>query len=113
MKYFLDTNVIADSIRGKSPAIAGHFCKIHSSDIYVSAIVVAELEFGAAHSLDYHKNKALYEEFIRDFKIVPFERAYSEIYGKIRQHLTSAGSVNFCRELKPSFLNADFKNSIS
>ena len=93
MKYFLDTNVIADSIRGKSKNIPTHFAKIHSSDIYVSAIVVAELEFGAKHSSNYQKNKDLYEDFISDFQIVPFEKSYSEKYGKIRQFLTASGQV--------------------
>lgn len=93
MKYFLDTNVIADAIRGKKPNLATHFTKIQAKDIYVSAIVVAELEFGAAHSSDYQRNKDLYEDFISDFAVVPFGKEYSEAYGRIRQHLTSKGQI--------------------
>ena len=93
MKYFLDTNVIADAIRGKKPNIASHFAKIPPKDIYVSAIVVAELEYGAAHSPDYRKNKALYEDFISDFAVIPFEKEYAGIYGEIRQYLTARGQV--------------------
>ena len=92
MKYFLDTNVIADSIRGKKQRLFDYFSRISASDIYVSAIVVAELEFGAAHSNDYAKNKRLYEDFITDFTVVPFEKSHSVVYGEIRHYLTAKGT---------------------
>lgn len=41
-----------------------HFENTFSTDIYVPSIVVAELEYGAAHSANYEKNKSLYEKFI-------------------------------------------------
>lgn len=49
-KYFLDTNVIIDAMKGKNANIMQHFLKVPSSSIYVPAIVLAELEFGAKHS---------------------------------------------------------------
>ena len=61
MKYFLDTNVIIDMLKGKHPCMFKHFEKTYSTDIRIPAIVVAELEYGAAHSADYEKNKSLYE----------------------------------------------------
>lgn len=91
MSYFLDTNVIIDAIRNKNPFIRAHFEKTFSSDIFISSIVVAELEFGAAHSKNYEQNKILFEHFIKEFTIVPFVRDYCAIYGKIRQDLTKIG----------------------
>ena len=55
MKYFLDTNVIIDMLKGKHSCMLRHFENIYSTDIYVPAIVVAELEYGAAHSVNYEK----------------------------------------------------------
>ncbi len=69
-----------------------HFENIYSTDIYVPAIVVAELEYGAAHSVNYEKNKSLYEKFISNFSIIPFDRKCSLPYGKIRQNLNAVGT---------------------
>ncbi|MBP5176512.1 MAG: type II toxin-antitoxin system VapC family toxin [Treponema sp.] len=93
MKYFLDTNVIIDAIKNKSPCLRQHFEETYTTDIFVSSIVVAELEFGAAHSNDYSRNKALYEQFIKDFAIVPFEKQYCTPYGELRHYLTKSGQV--------------------
>lgn len=93
MKYFLDTNVIIDGIHGKNANIKTHFESVMSSDIYVSSIVIAELEFGAKHSKDYILNKILYEQFIKDFTEVPFIKAYSGVYGELRHDLTARGIV--------------------
>ena len=92
MKYFLDTNVIIDMLKGKHPCMFKHFEKTYSTDIRVPAIVVAELEYGAAHSTDYEKNKSLYERFISNFVIIPFGKKCSKPYGKIRQDLNTAGT---------------------
>ena len=92
MKYFLDTNVIIDMLKGKHSCMLRHFENIYSTDIYVPAIVVAELEYGAAHSVNYEKNKSLYEKFISNFSIIPFDRKCSLPYGKIRQDLNTAGT---------------------
>ena len=93
MKYFLDTNVIIDAIRNKHTAVIRHFEEIYASDIFVSSIVVAELEFGAVHSRNYFENKALYEQFIQDFNIVPFIRNYCADYGRIRHELSQKGQI--------------------
>ena len=93
MKYFLDTNVIIDAIKNKRPLLKQHFEQTYTTDIFVSSIVVSELEFGAAHSNDYLKNKTLYELFIKDFTLVPYEKEYSFEYGKLRQYLTKTGQV--------------------
>ena len=92
MKYFLDTNVIIDMLKGKHSCMLKHFENIYSTDIYVPAIVVAELEYGAAHSVNYEKNKSLYEKFISNFSIIPFDRKCILPYGKIRQDLNAAGT---------------------
>ena len=92
MKYFLDTNVIIDMLKGKHPCMFRHFENTYSTDIYVPSVVVAELEYGAAHSADYEKNKSLYERFISNFAIIPFDKKCCKPYGTIRQDLNAAGT---------------------
>ncbi len=93
MKYFLDTNVIIDALKGKSKNIRSHFENINSDEIYISSIVAAELEYGAAHSHDYEKNKNLYESFIANFEIISFDFLCREAYGSLRQELSSKGFI--------------------
>jgi Predicted nucleic acid-binding protein, contains PIN domain len=92
LKYFLDTNVIIDMLKGKYSCMLNHFENTFSTDIYVPSIVVAELEYGAAHSANYEKNKSLYEKFISNFSIIPFDRKCCQPYGQIRQTLNSTGN---------------------
>ena len=100
MKYFLDTNVIIDMLRGKHPCMFRHFENTYSTDIYVPSVVVAELEYGAAHSADYEKNKSLYERFISNFAIIPFDKKCCKPYGKIRQDLNAVEDI----QAKPKYL---------
>ena len=92
MKYFLDTNVIIDGIKGRNNNIIKHYMENYAENLFVPAIVVAELEFGALHSNDYKKNKKLYEKFISNFAVIPFYKEYSKEYAQIRQSLESEGT---------------------
>lgn len=92
-KYFLDTNVIIDAMKGKNANIMQHFLKVPSSSIYVPAIVLAELEFGAKHSGFYEITMKKTEEFIRPFKIINFSSAEAYFYGIIRQQLSVDGKL--------------------
>lgn len=91
MKYFLDTNVIIDMLKGKSESIKRHFEQADFGDVFVPAIVTAELEYGAAHSKNYETNRRLYEDFVKNFEIIPFDFSCRKTYGKLRHELTSKG----------------------
>jgi tRNA(fMet)-specific endonuclease VapC len=91
--YYLDTNVIVDVIRGNFPNLIEYFKKIDSSEIAIPSIVVAELEFGAAHSEDYAKRRKQYLEAIAPYKIIDFSEKESVSYGKIREQLTKEGKL--------------------
>ena len=94
MMYFIDTNVVIDAIRSKnSQNIANHFKNKSFTDIKVSSIVVAELEYGAQHSSDYEKRKTQYKSFIQDFEIIHFTEKDAEIYGKIKEQLAIEGNL--------------------
>ena len=86
MKYFLDTNVIIDGIKGRNNNIIKHFMENYAENLFVPAIVVA------LHSNDYKKNKKLYEKFISNFAVIPFYKEYSKEDAQIRQSLESEGT---------------------
>lgn len=91
MKYFLDTNIIVYAVKGMFPKIRKHFERIPATSIVVPSIVCAELEYGARRSKDYAKTKALYDAFLREFLIVPFDKTAAKAYGKIRHQLEGLG----------------------
>lgn len=91
MKYFLDTNIIVYAVKGMFPEIRKHFEQIPATSIVVPSIVCAELEYGARRSRDYAKTKALYDAFLREFLIVPFDKTAAKAYGKIRHQLEEQG----------------------
>ena len=91
--FHLDTNVIIDAIRGKYPHLVACFEKNNSSDIAISTVVVAELEFGAAHSDNYEKRRKQYLDFIAPYKIIPFTEKEAVVYGQIREQLTRKGTA--------------------
>lgn len=90
--YFLDTNVIIDAIRSKNPNLKNHFMKIPSTDIGISSIVIAELEYGARHSDNYSKKILQCRIFTKDFTVFEFTKTDAENYGRIRQQLESNGT---------------------
>ena len=90
--FHLDTNVIVDAIRGKHPNLEACFEKNSASNIAISAVVVAELEFGAAHSDNYEKRRKQYLDFIAPYKIIPFTEKEAVVYGQIREQLARKGT---------------------
>jgi len=93
MIYFIDTNTISFIIKGRFPAIQGHFRKIPAQSIAIPSIVKAELEFGARHSSNYEKTIGPYNKFLEAFQIYSFNESCSYEYGKIRELLQSSGNI--------------------
>lgn len=93
MNYFIDSNVVIDAIRSKQAStISEHFKKVDFSQIKISTVVIAELEYGALHSSNYSKSRNQYRNFIKGFEIIPFTEKEADFYGKIRQQLTEDGT---------------------
>ena len=91
MKYLLDTNIIIYYLKGMYPQIGEWFRHTPASDIYVSTITVAELEYGARGSNNYEKNMSTYRQFISAFQIVDFDVDAAICYGDIRNNLKNKG----------------------
>lgn len=90
---YLDTNVIIDVIRGKYPVLMEYFQRLNSSEIAIPSIVVAELEFGAAHSDDYVRRRKQYLKIISPYKIIDFTEKEACVYGRIREMLAKDGKL--------------------
>lgn len=91
MKYFLDTNIIIYSLKGLYPQIKSHFMNVPSQSIVIPTIVMAEIEYGARKSYDYHKTIQQYKLFTDTFEKISFSQAASFYYGDIRSRLEKEG----------------------
>lgn len=92
MKYLLDTNIIIYYLKGMYPQIGEWLRHTPASDICISAITVAELEYGARGSNNYEKNMSVYRQFISAFQIVDFDADAATCYGDIRCILKNKGT---------------------
>ena len=92
MIYLLDTDTCIFLIRKKSPEIFERLQTLKPGDICVSAITVAELQFGVAKSQSPLKNGQALEAFLAPFVLLPFHAYVALSYGHIRAHLAKAGT---------------------
>jgi tRNA(fMet)-specific endonuclease VapC len=67
--------------------------KYSPSDIKISAITIAEMEYGVSKSRKKINNQQALMDFISDFEIIPFELKDAEVYGIIRAELERKGKV--------------------
>lgn len=91
--YLLDTNICIYIIN-KSPRHVVEKIKTYKpNQIKLSAISVAELEYGMAKSEYREKNKAALIDFVSGFDILPFDDSDAEVFGLIRADLEKKGKV--------------------
>jgi len=110
MIYLLDTGTLVHMIRGLKDAAARHerqrehfrraekimaHCRQQQSlghEVGLSAITVAELEYGAQHSGDYETEITAVRKILMPFVCFEFDAAAcAESYGRIRHTLELAG----------------------
>ena len=92
MAYMLDTNICIEIIRKRNPKLLSKITSIASGEIYLSSIVLAELQFGAAKSVDPARNNRAIIQFCAPFTILPFDNDAAAAYGYVRYGLENKGT---------------------
>ena len=87
MKYLLDTNICVLLIRQKSPQILARLTSHPIIDIGISAITVAELQYGVQKSTRPAQNQQALDQFLLALVVVPFDEQDAVAYGQIRAYL--------------------------
>lgn len=90
--YLLDTNICIYLIKQKSEKLLLELEKHPPFSIGISAISVAEMEFGIAKSVYPEKNRIALIEFLGPFEIIPFTDLDAEAFGSIRALLNKKGT---------------------
>ena len=87
-RHLLDTNIIValfkddENVRTKIAA---------SAEVFVPAIAIGELHYGAQHSAKVEKNMKQVREFAAASTVLPVELTTAEHYGKIKNELKTKG----------------------
>ena len=85
-KYMLDTNICIYLMKHQPPEVRGRFAQCFVGDVVISAVTLAELEFGIACSNPsaQESNRSALESLLEDIMVAPFEAQAAKAYGPIR-----------------------------
>jgi tRNA(fMet)-specific endonuclease VapC len=92
MTYLLDTNICIYLIRHKPIQVRQKFSAIPPGNIAISAISVAELQYGAEKSQQPLQNKTALGQFLLPLSVVDFDSGSALKYGQLRAELERAGT---------------------
>ena len=93
MKYMLDTNICIYLIKKKPERVLEKLKSAINAGVAISAITLAELEFGVALSSYPEKNADTLLQFLTAYKVLPFDLKAAAQYGLIRSDLQKKGKL--------------------
>jgi tRNA(fMet)-specific endonuclease VapC len=84
-KYMLDTNICIYMMRHQPPQVRARFAECFVGDVVISAITLAELEYGVAMSGEAQShNQALLDSLLEDIPVAAFDAQAARAYGPLR-----------------------------
>lgn len=92
MKYLLDTDICIYLIKKRSPPLIKKILTCKAGDLAISAITLAELEYGVAKSIHQDKNRLALATFITPLHILPFDAELCRTYAELRATLETHGT---------------------
>lgn len=93
MSYLLDTNICIYAIKNKPERVLLHLKKKREEGLFISAITLAELQFGVAKSAFPEKNTAALLRFLSIMEVLDFDDLAAVEYGRIRAFLEKTGAT--------------------
>jgi len=91
MRYLIDTNICIYFMKGLFD-LDNKIEQVGYGNCYISEITLAELKYGVANSEKKKKNKAVLDNFIEEFKIVPIYNSL-DLYAKEKARLRKKGNI--------------------
>ena len=93
IRYMLDTNMIAYAKNRRPIKILEHLLLHDPSEISISSITMAELEYGIFHSSKPDQNRVALMMFLSGITVLPFDADAALEYGEIRHLLQIHGAL--------------------
>jgi len=91
--YMLDTNICIYIIKRRPPEVIEKFRTFSVSEIAISSVTLAELEYGVSKSQYPEKNRDALALFVSPLNILSFDSLAAVKYGEIRAKLEKTGRV--------------------
>lgn len=92
MRFMLDTSTCIFLIRKKPPKLLDRVTRCAPGDLGLSAVTVAELEYGVAKSSQPARNQEALEGFLFPLEIAEYDRQAARAYGLLRVALERRGT---------------------
>jgi len=92
VRYLLDTNICIYLIKKQPVRVVERLQTLALGDVGVSAITVAELQYGAAKSAFPDRNRLALVSFLAPLEILAFTDTDAVVYGRIRAALEASGT---------------------
>ena len=89
----LDTNIVAYAKNQRPACVLERLLSHDPSEICISDVTMAELEFGVFNSSNPEKNRMALIMFLSGITVLPFDKAASLEYGSIRHLLKTSGII--------------------
>lgn len=85
-RYMLDTNICIYLMKHHPPEVAQRFAQCFVGDVVISAITLAELEYGVASCGpdDRERNQDALAAFLKEVPAAPFDALAARAYGPAR-----------------------------
>jgi len=84
LRYLLDTNTVSYSIKGNPRQVRARLNTVARSTVALSAFTQAELLYGLALNPEASRLRAVIEQYLRDFPVLPWDSAAAAAYGDLR-----------------------------
>lgn len=91
MLRMLDTDMASYLIKGKSPAIEGKLATLVPSEVCISVMTRAELQYGLRRLPVDHRLHLAVRQFLKIVRILPWDIDAADWYANIRHQLISNG----------------------
>ncbi len=91
MRYMLDTNICIYLIKSRSDQLLHRMRGLHTGEVGVSIVTVAELQYGVSKSQQKERNQMALAAFLLPLEIADFSVDSTLAYGEIRADLEKQG----------------------
>lgn len=93
LRYMLDTNTVAYAKNRKPASVLAKLIQLDPSEVCISAVTMAELEYGVFNSSKPGQNRKALMLFLSGITILPFGTEAALEYGDIRHKLKTQGTL--------------------
>jgi len=92
MRFLLDTNACVDYLTGRYPRVVARIQGSRPEDLCLTSVVVAELRYGADHSVRRRTNHARIDALLDEIECLDFDLRAAATYGRVRARLEAVGT---------------------